>query len=99
MQVSVRTTFAALSLACLAASAGTLSSQPALAQAAKQGSPAQPPAGQPPQLKQVALTEGQIDKVLASQRDMEAAVARLAGVMTARSLIYFPSTSLRRTYG
>jgi hypothetical protein len=77
MQVSVRTTFAALSLACLAASAGTLSSQPALAQAAKQGSPAQPPAGQPPQLKQVALTEGQIDKVLASQRDMEAITNKL----------------------
>jgi hypothetical protein len=37
MRVSVRTTFAALSIACLAASAGTLSSQPALAQAAQQG--------------------------------------------------------------
>jgi hypothetical protein len=77
MRVSVRTTFAALSIACLAASAGTLSSQPALAQAAQQGAPAQPPAGQPPQLKQVALSEKQIDNVLAAQKDMEAITDKL----------------------
>ena len=77
MRVSVRTTFAALSIACLAASAGTLFSQPALAQAAQQGAPAQPLAGQPPQLKQVALSEKQIDNVLAAQKDMEAITDKL----------------------
>jgi len=77
MYVSARTTLAALSIACLAASAGALPSQPALAQAPRPGAQAQPPAGQAPQLKQVALTEKQIDNVLASQKDMDAITEKL----------------------
>ena len=76
MRMSARATFAALSIACLAASAGALSSQPALAQAPRPGAPAQSP-GQPPQLRQIALTEKQIGNVLASQKDMEAITDKL----------------------
>ena len=78
MRVFVRTTLAALSIAGLAMSFGALSSDQALAQA-KQGAPAQaaPPAGQPPQLKQIALTQKQIDDVLASQKEMDAITDKL----------------------
>jgi hypothetical protein len=78
MRVFVRTTLAALSIACLAVSVGALSSEQALAQA-KQGAPAQatPPAGQPPQLKQIPLTDKQIDGVLASQKEMDAITDKL----------------------
>jgi len=78
MRMFVRTTLAALSIAGLAMSFGVLSSDQALAQA-KQGAPAQaaPPAGQPPQLKQIALTQKQIDDVLASQKEMDAITDKL----------------------
>jgi hypothetical protein len=78
MRVFVRTTLAALSIAGLAMSFGALSSDQALAQA-KQGAPAQaaPPAGQPPQFKQIALTQKQIDDVLASQKEMDAITEKL----------------------
>ncbi|WP_407158464.1 hypothetical protein [Bradyrhizobium sp. STM 3557] len=78
MRVFVRTTLAALSIAGLAMSFGALSSDQALAQA-KQNAPAQaaPPAGQPPQFKQIALTQKQIDDVLASQKEMDAITDKL----------------------
>jgi hypothetical protein len=56
----------ALSIACLAASFGSLSLRPALAQA-----------GGPPQLKQIALTQQQIDDVLASQKEIDAITQKL----------------------
>jgi hypothetical protein len=55
-----------LSIACLAASFGTLSLHPALAQI-----------GSPMQLKQIALTQQQIDDVLASQNEMNAITQKL----------------------
>jgi hypothetical protein len=55
-----------LSIACLAASFGTLSLHPALAQI-----------GSPLQLKQTALTQKQIDDVLASQNEMNAITQKL----------------------
>ena len=78
MRVYVRTTLAVLGIAGLAMSFGALSSDQALAQA-KQDAPAQaaPPAGQPPQLKQIALTQKQIDDVLASQKEMDAITDKL----------------------
>lgn len=57
---------AKLSIACVAASFGTLSLHPALAQI-----------GSPQQLKQIALTQKQIDDVLASQNDMNAITQKL----------------------
>jgi hypothetical protein len=56
----------ALSIAGLAASFGALSLHPALAQA-----------GAPPQLKQIALTQAQIDNVLGSAKEMDAITQKL----------------------
>ena len=54
-------TLAVLSIACLTASFGALALGPALAQG-----------GAPPQLKQIALTQQQVDNLVASAKDMEA---------------------------
>ncbi len=56
----------ALGIACLAASFGTLSLHPALAQI-----------GSPQQFKQIALTQQQIDNVFASQKEMNAITKKL----------------------
>jgi len=66
MRQFFRSIVAALSIACLAASFGTLSLHPALAQA-----------GGPPQLKQIALTQAQIDNVLASAKEINAITQKL----------------------
>jgi hypothetical protein len=56
----------ALSIACLAASFGTLSLHRALAQI-----------GDPRQMKQIVLTQKQIDDVIASEKDMDAITHKL----------------------
>ena len=61
-----RSILTALSIACLAVSFGTLSLHPALAQI-----------GSPQQLKQIALTQKQIDDVLASQKEMNVITQKL----------------------
>src|SRR5271167_3840493 len=66
MRQFFRSILTALSIACLAASFGTLSLHPALAQI-----------GSPEQLKQIALTQTQIDNVLASQKEMAAITLKL----------------------
>jgi hypothetical protein len=65
MRQLFRTVLTALSVACIAVSFGTLSIHPAAAQ------------GAPPQLKQIALTQAQIDNVLATAKDMEAVTQTL----------------------
>jgi hypothetical protein len=62
-----RPILAALSIACLAASFGALPSHPALAQAG----------GPPPDLKQIALTQAQIDNVVASAKEVDAVTQKL----------------------
>ena len=75
MREFVRLAAAALSVACLAAAIATAPAGEALAQAtpAPQTAPA-------PQLavKQIALTDKQIEDVLAAQKDMDAITAKLA---------------------
>lgn len=66
MRQFLRSTLAALSIAGLAAAFGTLSLHPALAQG-----------GPPPQLKQIALTQAQIDNVAAAAKEMEPVVQKL----------------------
>jgi hypothetical protein len=69
MRALFRPLATALTVACLAASFAALATDNALAQA----KPAAPPpaqAGPPPQLKQIALTEKQVDGVLAAQKEM-----------------------------
>ncbi len=81
MREFVRLVAAALSVACLAAAIATASAGDALAQAkqapqqtapAPQAAPAQQPA-----VKQIALTDKQIEGVLAAQKDMDAITAKL----------------------
>ncbi len=79
MRMLVRTTLAALTIASFGAAMTTVATHPTFAQAAKD-SPAPPPGptiSQPPQLKQIALTDKQIENVLASQKDMDAITDKL----------------------
>lgn len=79
MPALLRPALAALSVACLLSAASLASSGAAFAQA-KQSAPAQPavPAQQQaPALKQIALTDKQLDGVLAAQKDMDAITEKL----------------------
>lgn len=67
MRVLVRTTFAAFSIAMAAPLAFSMIGPVS----------AQQPAAQPPQLKQIALTDKQIDGVLSSQKEMDAITEKL----------------------
>ncbi len=66
MRQFFRSILTALSIACLAASFGIISLHPALAQI-----------GSPDQLKPIALTQTQIDNVLASQKEIAAITKKL----------------------
>jgi len=76
MRAFLRPIATTLSVACLAAASicagGALAqSNPAPAQAAP------PPAQQPPALKQIALTDRQIEGVISAQKDVDAITAKL----------------------
>jgi hypothetical protein len=79
MREFVRPTAAALGIAGLAVLIAIASAGGALAQAKQQTAPAQaaPPPAQPPAVKQVALTDKQVDGVLAAQKDMDAIIEKL----------------------
>ncbi len=79
MREIFRPAVCALSAACLAFALSAVSSSEVLAQAKqappKQSAPAQtapPPAAEVPTLKQISLTEKQIEGVLAAQKDVDA---------------------------
>ena len=74
MREFVRPAASALSIACLAALMAIASTDGALAQA-KPAPQAEAP--QPPGLKQIALTDKQIEGVLAAQKDMDAITEKL----------------------
>ncbi|MCA1537106.1 hypothetical protein I6F21_31785 [Bradyrhizobium sp. NBAIM03] len=79
MPALLRPALTALSVACLLSAASLACSDAALAQA-KQSAPAQPAAPaqqQAPALKQIALTDKQLDGVLAAQTDMDAITEKL----------------------
>ncbi|WP_407116587.1 hypothetical protein [Bradyrhizobium sp. LMG 9283] len=80
MTASLRSVFTALGVACLLSAASPGSSVTAFAQAKQQQAPAQQPAPaqqQAPALKQIALTDKQLDGVLAAQKDMDAITEKL----------------------
>jgi hypothetical protein len=83
MREYVRPVASVFSIACLAAAIATASTGGAWAQAKqappKQMAPAQaaPPPAQPPAMKQMALTEKQVEGVLAASKDMDAITAKL----------------------
>jgi hypothetical protein len=76
MREFVRPVVAALSIACLSGSLAVLSSSDALAQA-KQTAPAQAAPAPEVAVKQMALTEKQIEGVLTAAKDMDAITAKL----------------------
>ena len=77
MREIVRPVVTALSIACLAASMAIVSSGSALAQAKQQMAPAQAAPPQDTAVKQIALTEKQVQGVLAAGTDMDAITAKL----------------------
>jgi hypothetical protein len=77
MRAFVRPVVTSLSIACLAAVLVVLPAGGALAQGKMAPAQAAPPPGPPPQLKQMALTEKQVDGVIAAQKDMDAITMKL----------------------
>jgi len=79
MREFVRPVTTALTMVCLAASIAAMSTDGAWAQAKKEMAPSQaaPPPGQPPAIKQMALTDKQIEGVLAAQKNMDAITSKL----------------------
>ena len=79
MSALLRPVFAALGVACLLSAASLASSGTAFAQAKQPPAPSQaaPAQQQAPALKQIALTDKQVDGVLAAQKDMDAVTAKL----------------------
>src|ERR1700722_16348730 len=79
MREFIRPVATALSVVCLAASVATLSASSVLAQGMQKMAPAQaaPPAGQPPAVKQIALTEKQVGGVIAAAKDMDAVTSKM----------------------
>jgi hypothetical protein len=78
MREFVRPVAAALSVACLAASLTIAATGGALAQAKQQMAPSQAAPQQPPALKQIALTEKQVEGVIAAAKDMDAITEKLS---------------------
>lgn len=78
MPALLRPALTAFGVACLVSVTALASSGTALAQAKQQPAPAQQAApAQEPTLKQIALTDKQLDGVLAAQKDMDAITAKL----------------------
>jgi hypothetical protein len=78
MPALLRPALTAFGVACLVSAASLASSGTAFAQAKQQPAPAQQAAPeQTPTLKQIALTDKQLDGVLAAQKDMDAITAKL----------------------
>jgi len=77
MREFVRPVAAALSIACLSGSLAVLSSSDALAQAKQTAPPQQAAPAPEAAVKQMALTEKQIEGVLTAAKDMDAITAKL----------------------
>jgi hypothetical protein len=80
MPALLRPAFTALGVACLVSAASIASSGTASAQAKQPAVPAQqaaPAQQEAPALKQIALTDKQLDGVLAAQKDMDAITDKL----------------------
>jgi hypothetical protein len=76
MREFIRPVAAALTIACLSTSIALISTGSALAQA-KQAPAQAAPAQQEPQLKQIALTDKQVDGALAAAKEMDPITAKL----------------------
>jgi hypothetical protein len=74
MREFIRPVAVTFSIVCLTASMAVLSTHSALAQGMQKMAPAQgaAPMGQPPAVKQIALTDKQVENVIAAAKDMDA---------------------------
>ncbi len=102
MREFIRPLAVTFNIVCVAASIAALSTDSALAQAkGGQMAPAQaaPPMGQPPAVKQIALTDKQIDGVIAAAKDMDAIEAKMPqnGKPDAKLVAQFEATA--KKYG
>ena len=77
MREFIRPVAATLTVACLAASMAIMSTGIALAQAKQAPAQQAAPPQQPPVLKQIALTEKQIEGVISAAKDMDAITEKL----------------------
>jgi hypothetical protein len=80
MREFIRPVAVTFSIACLAASLTILATDSALAQGkGGQMAPAQagPPMGQPPAVKQIALTDQQVQSVISADKDMYALMSKM----------------------
>jgi hypothetical protein len=78
MREFIRPVAMTFSIVCLAASLAVISTSTALAQGKMTpAAPAAAPAGQPPAVKQIALTDKQVQGVIAAAKDMDALAAKM----------------------
>jgi hypothetical protein len=85
MREFIRPVAVTFSIACLAASIAALPTDSALAQGKQQMAPAQgkqqmappAPAGQPPAVKQIALTDKQVEGVISADKDIYPLMAKM----------------------
>lgn len=77
MREFIRPIAVTFSIVCLAASMAVLSTNNALAQGKMAPAPAAAPPGQPPAVKQIALTDKQVQSVIAASKDMDALMAKM----------------------
>jgi hypothetical protein len=79
MREFIRPFTVVFSVACLAASMAALPCNSALAQAkgGQMAPPAAAPAAQPPAMKQIALTDKQVESVIAAAKDMDALAEKM----------------------
>jgi hypothetical protein len=79
MREFIRPVAVTLSIVCSAAAMAVLSTGSALAQAKQQMAPSQaaPPPGQPPAVKQIALTDKQVEGVISAAKDMDAVTSKM----------------------
>ncbi|TYO63580.1 hypothetical protein FXV83_26775 [Bradyrhizobium hipponense] len=77
MRALLRPALTAFGVACLISAASVAPAGTAFAQAKQQQAPSQAAPAEAPALKQIALTDKQIDGVLAAQKDMDAITAKL----------------------
>ncbi|MDE5446332.1 hypothetical protein GWG65_34210 [Bradyrhizobium sp. CSA207] len=78
MRALLRPALTAFGVACLISAASVTSTGTAFAQAKPQQAPSQAAPAEAPALKQIALTDKQIDGVLAAQKDMDTITEKLA---------------------
>jgi len=97
MRASLRPILIALSIACIAVSTAAVVAAPAFAQS--QTAQAAPQPAQPSALKQIALTDKQIEGVIAAQKDMDAITSKLPQDARPDSKVLAQLEAVSKKYG